>query len=1756
MANNKYLDLIPNTDNVVALPRGQAGALGNAEQAGKANKVSQETGVPASVVSADFDAFQQQEKGRKAAAAINSNPYIAGYVARNETAAEVSNDDYDQLGNLSVSISTLDPHRAMFDAVSKGVQQGFGDQPVGFSLENRLKYPAMYLTWQPFVAPLDTLFRLPGAVIGGGASGLAELYRKAGGDEASANKLDRDLRVLGMGTLIESGMRPQGIQPSRGPVTPGVRDVTVDEFFSALRGMRDRKAIDEFLAKKDGTPTDVLRIEFQKERVAADSAKMDEAVQAAAETNTKARAPALLEDFIRGHETDTISLPAKTLATIYQEAGKVPARGDGLFGFVPNLDRKLPLAADTGVEIDIPVSAYLAHIDPAVHEKVKENIRFTNDGVTLAEAKELKPEVIEAYHGSPYTFDAFSMEKVGTGEGAQSYGHGLYFAERPEVARDYKERLESRADVEAAIAGEVSPPGSLYKVSISANRERFLDWDKPLIEQGEIGARAFKALFGEELKPATIPSGAPTAATAIKGAEKIHGEEKVSQLLSEAGIPGIKYLDQGSRNKPVRFDPESKLWRVEDRVNGELVERDFKTEKEARNFAGPETRNFVIFDPKIVTILERNGQRLRDETLAQESALGLKPLFAEPLPNMTKADFERYNKKIAQVQERALEKATALEAHEVAKRKTAEWKANEAALRPEVEAEVRAFPDIAADRFLRTGEMPDGSKAAKVRLDEDYVKALLDKNEIPAIMLEKNSVHPDDIAPLFGYQNGSELVRGLNDLQVARRAAKESPSQHVARLVKDELAYQMELKHGNLEVAITDEARSLALSDLHFDILVDELRALAQEAGAETPLTKDALKAWVKEQFAQANVKEAANFAKYQKTAGREGLMAERALLKGDPIEAFAAKQRQVLSFLLAKESAAFSKTLDRTAKKIDRVTSAKEISSMDQEHFDQLRKVLGELGFDVKHPVPENMKPLGDFVTESDGQLAVAAWLTDGTLLPRDPGALTVQQMIELGKSIDSMMHVGRATKTLNSVHGRAELDNVVFDIVKQLERFDFINQPQHPSKYQMVKKGLKYVRAWNLLVERMLDYTDKFDPNGPITSYLDRPLRDSFSREIELNEKVTKKLRELSKLTDTSINDYIPNNLIPTKRLESGFLDMTRNNLRQLMGYMGSESGIEKVTRGFGVEAIDVWKLINDNATKADWQWVAGMHELHEMLWKESAEMQARVTGVVADAIEPRVMKSEKFGNFSGGYWPVKYDLFDSNIAGDLAMKGKLFEPSYIQAVTPHAYTLPRTKYAGALDLTGTFGGSHIKGIIHDIAFREAVLNANKLISNKPFMTAMRQRWGEEYSGLLQGWLRDIANAQKVDDSYAQGVVRILSLVRQNIVSTLIAWNPGTFIKHGGTALGMSVASVGAKEFAGSAYDFGLRGMLGAAKEIVAGQKEAIKLPEEILDAVKAVTDATEYGDGVRQFILDSSPLMRNRQRQAMDNVREAYQANIRSGGKQLFMDLRGVMLDVGRVPIAASDALSAFPTWLSAYRESMTRTGDHAQAVFEADRQMARSHGSNFIGDKPLSLRVGGNTLGGELVRMITPLYNFFNHNFNIALQWAWDAGARWKGADEPGANIKGLSNTAFWAFIMAVVMEELAAPALDEHKQGIATRAFLATVRHTGAWIPGLRDFTNAVAGGYEPSVGFLGTIYKNIYQTAKDMNKASKDWITHVVTSIGFATGMLGSQYGRVATYLKERMVGRERTPVPPQTLRQFNELRQGFRTGHSKPRIH
>lgn len=288
---------------------------------------------------------------------------------------------------------------------------------------------------------------------------------------------------------------------------------------------------------------------------------------------------------------------------------------------------------------------------------------------------------IKASHGSPHAFTKFDFSKIGTGEGAQAYGHGGYFAQGFDspTAKEYQKQLAADVqlkgqpfysgksgkqlattgnpelddylmanlgDVGAAranlladlrdvrsgggdvkdyqrtladlrnIRGDVENTdlGHLYNVELKwpdpareaadpLSEHHLLDWDARLSEQPEYVRKAFEKAdakrgllrnYSKILDPedqwtrggdaysdlalALNDSVIKRGSTAIDDSHKV-----VSNYLRDLGIPGIRYLDQGSRS------------------------------------AGTGSRNYVMFDDALANIVSRNGVSLSDLLKTSES---------------------------------------------------------------------------------------------------------------------------------------------------------------------------------------------------------------------------------------------------------------------------------------------------------------------------------------------------------------------------------------------------------------------------------------------------------------------------------------------------------------------------------------------------------------------------------------------------------------------------------------------------------------------------------------------------------------------------------------------------------------------------------------------------------------------------------------------------------------------------------------------------------------------------------------------------------------------------------------------------------------------------------------------------------------------------------------------------------------------------------------------------------------------------------
>jgi hypothetical protein len=243
------------------------------------------------------------------------------------------------------------------------------------------------------------------------------------------------------------------------------------------------------------------------------------------------------------------------------------------------------------------------------------------------------------FHGSPHDFDRFDMSKIGTGEGAQAYGRGLYFAENQGVAEQYSklpiqlQEIESRVAA-AAAGGTVNDPAiktaknfligradfdeavqaakaaasdpnvspadaarfsaaaewmkanertlrhkpNLYEADIDAEPEDFLDWDTlarkappEVLEKVNRAINAASPHHGGVERFLAQWEGSPVTLGELfqDVTNRVDDPDAFIAALRAEGIPGIRYLDQGSRGK------------------------------------GDGSRNYVVFDDNLISILNK-----------------------------------------------------------------------------------------------------------------------------------------------------------------------------------------------------------------------------------------------------------------------------------------------------------------------------------------------------------------------------------------------------------------------------------------------------------------------------------------------------------------------------------------------------------------------------------------------------------------------------------------------------------------------------------------------------------------------------------------------------------------------------------------------------------------------------------------------------------------------------------------------------------------------------------------------------------------------------------------------------------------------------------------------------------------------------------------------------------------------------------------------------------------------------------------------
>ena len=261
---------------------------------------------------------------------------------------------------------------------------------------------------------------------------------------------------------------------------------------------------------------------------------------------------------------------------------------------------------------------------------------------------------LTAYHGTPHTIQGqFDINKVGTGEGAQAYGHGMYFAENPAVAKEYQK-------LEPAGGPTQSTRRTLNGVELEVGTPEY-HAGTLLSRNGMTLAKAKKDVQGWIMEGSKDPRQAKLVEGWTKTLETLQNIPKKSAFGELPQEGNLYKVDIPDADIPMMLDwdkPLSKMTERESAIIEPLKQKliasknpynpeSFETigqiiqssrgsnpnlEKElakagftgiryldegSRN-AGKGTSNFVVFDPSNVKILEKNNKPVTRKELIQE----------------------------------------------------------------------------------------------------------------------------------------------------------------------------------------------------------------------------------------------------------------------------------------------------------------------------------------------------------------------------------------------------------------------------------------------------------------------------------------------------------------------------------------------------------------------------------------------------------------------------------------------------------------------------------------------------------------------------------------------------------------------------------------------------------------------------------------------------------------------------------------------------------------------------------------------------------------------------------------------------------------------------------------------------------------------------------------------------------------------------------------------------------------------------------
>jgi hypothetical protein len=1125
-------------------------------------------------------------------------------------------------------------------------------------------------------------------------------------------------------------------------------------------------------------------------------------------------------------------------------------------------------------------------------------------------------------------------------------------------------------------------------------------------------------------------------------------------------------------------------------------------------------------DPAIKGVFDRLVAS--DDEIAQaRSRQGLDGLFRSASDaGMTDAEFAAYTASLERVRAEAQDALAKRVMNDVRRQRTAQWRDEEAPIREAVTRDVDGQPAERALRLIRTGKLDDvDGPAQRMRLDRDAITDMYGSDtvlemlprSVPPVFAAEGGMHPDIMASMLGLRSGDELLQHLMQHEAQRRALREQGDTRSPRqaAIDGETYARMVDRHGD---ALQDGSiESDALDQLHnerqAEVLGAELRALGRRSG-DTATPTALARQWAARTIGDKRVGEGTKPNVYARAEAKAGSAATKAMLAGDYAEAFRAKQQQLLNHALYMEAKAAKADVDRGRAQMERFGAKVSFPAIAPGYVDRIHDLLRRFEVPSKRNSDELDRALGKQTLEgwatqriAEGrEIVVAPDLYDGTYA-RPADTLSVNQFRDLAETVRSIAHVGREEQDVTLEGAKADRADVVSQMLASMadlptrDTRDFDNQGSANGVTGSLERAGQAAGAFHAMLlkpEAILDRVDRDDPNGPFNKAVWRPIKAAQATEGDLRVEMVGRMRDLHDAVGKGYGkDYdrtLPDQPELIDQRTGQPMALKKRGVIAMALNIGSESNFDRLTQGYGWTRDGVQAALDRNLTAADWRYVQGIWDTFDSLFPRIEEMQRRMTGVGLEKVEPREVMTAH-GPLKGGYFPVVYDPNLSQMGDRIRAAGEQrFEADYVRATTPKGHTISRKEgVAAPLSLNPDIIHWKLGQAIHDLAYREAIVQADKLLGDRQVIARMDETIGKAQRLQLDRWLQGVANAPNIDTRGLGAMDSFLHRLRINSMVVGIGFRATTMLKHGITALSNSIGELG---------------------------------PGWMMKGTTEFFGSTDKMRRNYAMITGKSAEMRQRFNAVDRDVRDAL--GDLSGKSSVLADAERF----GHYGVATLDMLSALPTWLGAYRKGEAGGMEEADAVAFADKTVRNAHGAQGAPDLAAIQR------GSEAQKLFTMFYGFFNHIYNrqaVGVRAAGSMVRNLRAGEYAGARsdfAKTLSTFTFYLMAPALIegLVSTGGPSDDDSYLGWAAKQIAGEVP---AGLPVMRDMAKAAIEGRGYEMSPVGHAVDEVVKGGRDLARAvglsdkpvSDRWLQHAIEAPGYVLGLPTGQAAWTAQFL-------------------------------------